>query len=261
MNNRLGAWLPGGFTFAQHLPNEGGIAGMKLCKMHLVAVCWFFLMVVPAYAQRVNFGVDVGETSDKFGGLAAVTGLELDIDGQVTILKNNEKTGRPAIVAGGEIRLPSDTSNHAREYALFGGPAFPYHNFVFSLHAQIHQLDLPVAYVDNQYFARDRFRLLELPVVIRYNFASGKRAFVEAQGAPEFTPHYHNSPLNLAPLPNPNFDHGYFIRGSAGYNFKWWYVKATYETRYFRFLANPNNPNGLYNWRTNLATGGVGFVF
>jgi hypothetical protein len=234
---------------------------MKLCKTHLAVVCLFFLAVVPVYGQRGSLAVDVGESADKFGDLPQVTGLELDIDGQLAVLKGNEKTGRPAIIAGGEIRLPDDTSNHAREYAIFGGPAFPYRNFVFSLHAQIHQLDLPVAFVDDQYFARDRFRLLEIPVVIRYKFAGDKRAFVEVQGAPEFTPHFHNSPLNLAPLPNPNFDHGYFIRGSAGYNFKWWYAKVTYETRYFKFLDNPNNPNGLYNWKTNLATGGVGFIF
>ena len=61
--------------------------------------------------------------------------------------------------------------------------------------------------------------------------------------------------------PHPNLDHGYFVRGSAGYNFGKWYAKATYENRYFRFLNNQNNPNGLYNWRSNLISGGVGFVF
>jgi len=63
------------------------------------------------------------------------------------------------------------------------------------------------------------------------------------------------------PLPNPKFDHGYFVRGSLGYNFGKWYAKATYETRYFKFADNQNNPSGLYNWRTNLITGGLGFVF
>jgi hypothetical protein len=234
---------------------------MKLCKSHLVAVCLFFLAVVPAFGQRGYFGVDIGESSDKFDSQPQETGLIFDIEGQLAVFKGNPKTGRPAIVAGGEILQPSNTADHAKEYAFFGGPAFPYHNFVFSLHVQLRQLDLPVAFIDNQYFARDRFRVLETPPVIRYNFASGKRAFVEVMGAPEFTPHYHNSSLNLAPLPNPGFDHGYFIRGNVGYNFGRWYAQATYQTRYFKFVNNQNNPNGLYNWRTDLATGGVGVVF
>jgi hypothetical protein len=28
-----------------------------------------------------------------------------------------------------------------------------------------------------------------------------------------------------------------------------------------KFAANPNNPSNLYNWRSNMITGGVGLVF
>jgi len=34
-----------------------------------------------------------------------------------------------------------------------------------------------------------------------------------------------------------------------------------YETRYFSFIENAGNPNNLYNWKSNLAAGGVGFSF
>jgi hypothetical protein len=53
------------------------------------------------------------------------------------------------------------------------------------------------------------------------------------------------------------------VRASAGYNFgQWWYVKASAETRYFKFLTNTTgNPNGLYNWKSNIVTGGVGVRF
>ena len=234
---------------------------MRFCKMHRMAVCLVFLAVVPAYGQRATLGVDIGETTDKFGALPAVTGSVFDINGQVTVLNANEKTGRPAIVAGGEIILPDDTGNHAREYAVFGGPAFNYHDFTFEVVAQIRKIVLPVATVDDQIFARDSLRLLEIPLTIRYNLGPGKHAFIQAQGAPEFSPHFHQSPLSTLRLPNPNFDHGYVIRGTVGYNFGKWYAKATYETRYFRFLVNPNNPTNLYNWKTNMASGGVGFVF
>jgi len=234
---------------------------MKRCKTLLVCVCLIFLAVVPAYCQRGTFGIDVGDTADRFASLPSVNGLEFGIDGQLAVLQSNPKTGRPAIVAGGEIRLPTDTGNHAREYAVFGGPEFNYHNFVFGVHAQVRKIVLPAANVDNQVFARDSLRLVEVPIVIKYKFGPAKKAFAELQGAPEFTPHYRNSSASLVSLPNPNFDHGYFVRGSVGYTFGYWYAKATYETRYFKFVENAGNPSNLYNWKSNLISGGIGFSF
>jgi hypothetical protein len=233
---------------------------MKRCKTHLVRVCLFLLAAVPAYCQRGTFGVDVGQTSDKFGALSSVSGLEADIEGQLTVIQSNPKKGGPSIVAGGEIRLPTDTANHAKEYAIFGGPVFQVHNLSIGLEAQVRKIILPSANVDNQVFVRDKMELLEIPLVIKYTFGSAKRAFIQAQGAPEFTPRF-RSAGSLLPLPNPNFDHGYFVRGSAGYIFGKWYAKATYETRYFKFEANPNNPTNLYNWHSNLISGGIGFAF
>jgi len=235
---------------------------MKRCKMHLVRVCLFLLAGVPAYCQKSTFGIDVGQTTDKFGGLRSVSGLEADVEGQLTILHSNPKKGSPAIVAGGEIRLPTDTGNHATELAVYGGAIFTFHNnFQFGVDGQVRKIYLPAANVDNEVFVRDKMELLEIPLTLRYNFGAEKKAFIQVQGAPEFTPRFRNNGSTLQ-LPNPKFDHGYFVRGSVGYNFgKWYYVKATYESRYFRFLSNQNNPSNLYNWKTNLITGGAGFVF
>jgi hypothetical protein len=233
---------------------------MRRCKT-VVGVCLFFLAVVPAYCQRGTIGIDVGATNDQFDGLPSATGPEFGVDGQIAILTGNPKTGRPPIVVGGEVILPTDTSYHANEYAIFGGPEFPYHNFVFGVHAQIRKITLPPSTVDNQVFARDSMELLELPLVVRYNFLSTRKAWVQMQGAPEFLPRFHNSPAAEALLPHPNLDHGYFLRGTVGYNFGQWYVKATYENRYFKFLENAGNPSNLYNWKTNSITGGVGFAF
>jgi hypothetical protein len=233
---------------------------MKRCKMHLVRVCLFLLAAAPAYCQKSTFGIDVGQTSDKFGGLDSVSGLEADIEGQITVLHSNPKKGGPGIVAGGEIRLPTDTANHAKEFAIFGGPRFQVRNFSFGVDAQIRKIYLPTANVNGEFFVRDKMELLELPLFLRYNFGTAQRAFIQVQGAPEFTPRFRSN-KSLVQLPNPNFDHGYLIRGSAGYVFGKWYAKATYETRYFKFLSNQNNPSNLYNWRSNLITGGIGFVF
>jgi hypothetical protein len=232
--------------------------GMKRCKTHLVRTCVFLLAAVPAYCQRGTFGIDMGQSSDKFDSLPSVSGFIVGIDGQITVLKETPK--RPSIVAGGEIRLPSDTGNHAREYAVFGGPHFRLHDFSIGFNAQVRKIVLPTANVDNQFFNRYSLNVLEVPVVIKYNFLSSKRAFIEAQGAPEFTPHYKKS-SSLIFLPHPNWDHGYFLRGTVGYSFGFWYVKASYENRYFKFNNDPENPNGLYNWKSNLISGGVGFSF
>lgn len=235
---------------------------MKRCKTHLVHVCLFFLAAVPAYCQRGTFGIDVGQTSDKFGALAPVTGLEFNIEGQFTVIKANQKEGGPSIVAGGELRFPTDTSfNHAKEYAVYGGPAFQVGNFSIGVNAQVRKIYLPAATVNNQTLNRDTMELVELPVVIKYTFGPGKRAFVQAQGEPEFSPRFHRSSASLVPLPSPNLDHGYTLRGSVGYVFGRWYAKGTYETRYFKFGENVGNPSNLYNWRSNLITGGVGVVF
>ncbi len=234
---------------------------MMRCKTRGVLVCLMVLAAVPAFCQRGTFGIDVGQSSDKFDSLRSVSGLVVGIDGEITVLRANKKEGGAAIVAGGEIRLPSDTGNHAKEFAIFGGPAFQYRNLTIEVHAQIRKIYTPPSTVDNQVFVRDKIELLEIPLVFRYKFGPSKRAFIEAQGAPEFTPRFRPNG-SLSPLPHPNLDHGYFVRGGLGYLFgKSYYAKVTYETRYFKFLANPNNPNGLYNWRTNAIVGGVGFVF
>jgi hypothetical protein len=234
---------------------------MKRCKALAVGVCLAALGVVPAYAQqRGTFGIDAGAVTDKFGALPSVTGAEVGVDGQIIVLKSNPKKGTPNIVVGGEIRLPTDTQNHAKEFAIFGGPEFVTHNLTIGVHAQIRKIYLPPSTVDNQVFVRDKMELLEIPIVVKYVFGPAKHAFIQAEGAPEFSPRF-RSGGSLTPLPNPNFDHAYFVRGSAGYNFGNWYAKATYETRYFKFVENEGNPTNLYNWKSNLITGGVGFVF
>jgi len=241
-------------------PRVEELQGMMRGKTQGVLVCLVILAAVPAYCQRGTFGIDVGQSSDKFGSLPAVSGLVVGIDGEITVLKANKKEGGASIVAGGEIRLPSDTGNHAKEFAIFGGPGFQYRDLSIEVHAQIRKIYLPTGNVDNQYFVRNKMEVLEIPLVLRYRFGPGKKLFVEAQGAPEFSPRW-RSAGSLSPLPNPNFDHGYFVRGGVGYIFGKWYAKGTYESRYFKFNANQFNPNNLYNWRTNAITGGAGFVF
>jgi hypothetical protein len=232
---------------------------MKRCKTHLVRVCLVVLASVPAYCQRGTFGIDIGQTSDKFDSLSTVSGLEFGIDGQMTVLKSNAKQGRPSLVAGGEIRLPNDTANHAREYALFAGPRFKARDLSIGFNVQVRKIVLPTSLVNNQFFARDDMELLELPLVLRYNFLSNKRAWVEVLGAPEFSPRFRRH--SSTTLPNPRLDHGYFVQGSLGYTFGKWYAKATYESRYFKFVPDLGNPNNLYNWKSNLISGGVGFSF
>lgn len=232
---------------------------MKLCKTHLVRVCVFVLLSVPAYCQRGTLGIDIGQVSDRFDSLPSVSGLDFGIDGQVAVIHGKQNV--PDIVAGGEIRLPSDTGEHAREYAVFGGPRFQIHDLSIGFNVQFRQINLPTANVNNQFFARYRMRLLETPLVLRYNFLTDKRAFIEVQGAPEFTPHFKRPSSVQVILPNPRLDHGYFVRGSLGYSFGKWYVKGTYETRYFKFDSDQGNPSNLYNWKSNLIWGGIGLSF
>jgi len=234
---------------------------MTRCQKVLTRFCLILLAVVPAYCQRGTLGIDIGQTSDKFASLPSVNGLEFDLEGRLVVLKANPKTGRPAIAAGGEMRFPTDTGNHAREYAIFGGPEFQVRNLTIGLHAQIRKIILPTSTVDNQIFARDTMELLELPIVLKYNFGPAKRAFVEAQGAPEFSPRFKRPSSSTLSFPNPNLDHAYFLRGSVGYVFGNWYLKGTYENRYFKFVENAGNPSSLYNWRSNLISGGIGFAF
>lgn len=234
---------------------------MKRCATLAVGVCLFIMAVGPAHAQQRGYvGIDVGATSDTFDSLPTATGVGVGVDGQIAVLKSNPKTGAPSIVAGGEIVLPSDTQSHAKEYAVFGGPEFPFRNFTFGFHAQLRKIYLPPSTVDNQNFVRDKMELLEIPIVVRYKFGPARRAFVQAEGAPEFSPRFRSNG-SLSGLPNPNFDHAYFIRGTVGYNFGKWYAKAAYQNRFFKFVENAGNPSNLYNWKTNSAYGGVGIVF
>jgi hypothetical protein len=238
---------------------------MKPGKADLVRTCLFLLFLlatVPAYCQRGNLDLNLGQTSDQFGAIAPVTGVVLDINGEVTIIKPSQKKGTPAVVGGGEVRVPDDTNNHSKEFALYGGVAWAVHNFSIGFDGEVRRIYMPRAFLDGQILNRSNLQTLEVPIVIKYKFGPDKHAFFEIKGAPEFTPHYRHSKLSTVSLPNPSFDHGYMLRGSVGYNFgKWWYVQGSYETRYFKFQSNLGNPSDLYNWKSNLITGGVGVRF
>ena len=245
---------------------------MKLGKTDSVHICLFLLAIIllagiPAYGQqqlqpRVSFGLNVGETSDKFGGLSADNGLEGSVDGEVSVLRGGGKGNWPSIVAGGEVVFPTNTQNHADEYGVYGGPIFRFGSkFSAGFHVQVHKILVPPSTLNGVTFNRLDMKLLETPLVLQYKFSTAPRhAFIQAQIAPEFTPHFKATVANY-PLPNPAFDHGYFIRGVVGYSFGKWYAKATYENRYFKFEPTLGNPNQIYNWRTDAVTGGVGVVF
>ncbi len=238
---------------------------MKRCKPHLVRTgiyLLFLLPTVPAYGQRGTIDINAGETSDKFASFAPVNGPALDLNGELIVKKPSAKNGGPSIVAGGEVRVPSDDTNHAKEFAVFGGLAFQARsNFSIGVNAQVRKIDLPSATVDNQILVRYNLELIEAPIVLKYKFGPDKRAFIHVQGGPEFTPRFRTAASTGIALPHPNFDHGYFLRGSLGYTFGKWYAQGTYQTRYFKFEENQNNPSNLYNWKSNMITGGVGLIF
>ena len=238
---------------------------MKRCKPHLVHISVFLLVLltaIPAFCQRGTIDINAGETSDKFGALPTVNSAVLDLNGELIVKKPSAKNGGPSIVAGGEVRVPSDDTNHAKEFAIFGGLAFQARNsFSLGVNAQIRKIDLPVASVNNQIFVRDNLELLEIPIVLKYNFGPAQHAFVHVQGGPEFSPRFRTKGGTTLVLPHPNLDHGYFLRSSVGYTFGKWYAQGTYQTRYFKFEQNQNNPTNLYNWKSNMITGGVGLVF
>jgi len=223
-------------------------------------VCLILLAAVPAYCQRGTFGVEFGQTSDRFGGQSRASGPELGVDGEVIVLQSKDKDHGADVIAGGELRFPIDTQQHAKEIAVYGGVSFRFTpNFSAGFHVQVHRIDLPPTEINNAAFLRSRLSMVELPGFLQYKFGPSKKAFVRGEGGPEFSPHYRDEmPLNI---PDPTLDHGYTVRGTVGYNFGKWYVKGSYETRYFKFLNNIGNPNDLYNWRSDLASGGVGIVF
>jgi len=237
---------------------------MKPCKADLVrigVILLFLLATVPAYCQRGTLGIDVGQISDHFTGFPPVTAGLLDVNGEVTVIQPSAKNGGPSIVAGGEVREPFDTNNHARELAVYGGLMFGTHNLSIGVDAQVRRIYMPPAVQNNQVFNRDKLELVQIPLVVRYKFGPSQRAFFEARGEPEFKPHYLTN-ASTAGLPSPGFDHGYTLKGSVGYKFgQWYYVRGSYETRYFKFAATPGNPNNLYNWKSNVISGGVGLTF
>jgi hypothetical protein len=231
--------------------------------VRIVLFLLFSLATVPAYCQRGTVGIDVGQVSDQFASFPPVTAALLDVNGEVTVKQASAKNGGPSIVAGGEVRVPSDSTTHAHEWAFYGGLAFAVHgNWSIGVDGQIRKIYMPVATVGDQVFPRNNMELFQLPLVVKYKFGPAKRAFFEARGEPEFTPRFRNVLATEVQLPKPGFDHGYTLRGSVGYTFnKWYFARASYETRYFKFAVGPGNPNNLYNWKSNVISGGVGLNF
>jgi hypothetical protein len=240
---------------------------MVRCKTLILRVCLLMLAAFPvnAYTQdgpRGSIGLDFGQTSDKFGGLSPVKDFIGGADARIILFKNSGKNGLPDIVLGGELRFPSDTSQHASEFAAFVGPEFQAGSHVsLGFHIQIRKILLPPALLDGATFNRDKMLMLELPVVLKFRFGPDRHAFFELEGSPEFTPRLNYRVVVGNPSPHPSFDYGYTARGSVGYIFGKWYAKGTYQRRYMKFNESIGNPLDLYNWRSDQITGGVGLVF
>jgi hypothetical protein len=246
---------------------------MKLGRMRFVWMALFVLAAflsltaLPALAQQENLqhgnlGIDVGEAEDRFGNLPRFTDPVGDVNGELIVVRGSEKEGWPNVLAGGEIRFPTNTQEHATEFAFYGGLGFKVtDSFTAGFHVQIRKIYVPPSSIDDQTFNRDNMELLQLPLFGEYKFGPAKRIFVRAEGEPEFHPHFKTSKRGPIPLPTPSLDHGYTLRGSVGYNFGRWYAKASYETRYFKFANNLANPAGINNWRSDFVTGGVGLNF
>ncbi len=202
-------------------------------------------------------------TSDRFGAQPVNRDVEGNLEGRFVVLKGPDKQGAPDLVAGGEVIFPIDTNQHATELAVYVGPDFQFsHGLSGGLYGQVRKILVPPSEVNGVIFNRSNMELFEIPVFAQYKFGPARRAFVQAQISPEFSPRFKNtSKQGPSPLPNPDLDHGYAIKGVVGYNFGKWYAKATYSTRYFKFRPGISNPSDLYNWRTDVITGGVGFVF
>jgi hypothetical protein len=235
---------------------------MKLCKKQIVQVCLFLLAAIPAIAQRGTIGIDVGESSDRFGSLPRYTDPAGDVNGEVTVIPSNPKENWPDVLAGGEIRFPSDTNHHSTEIALHGGLRFHVTSSFFAgFDVGVRKIYVPPSIINSQTFIRDNMELLETPLFLEYKFGPEKHVFVRVEGAPEYSPHFKAGSRGPSPLPNPSLDHAYVLRGSLGYNFGRWYAKAGYESRYYKFSSGVANPNGYDNWRSDLATAGVGLNF
>jgi|HubBroStandDraft_2_1064218.scaffolds.fasta_scaffold44762_2 hypothetical protein len=224
---------------------------------------------IPARAQQRGYiAANFGATADRFGGQSRETGAVGAVDGEVIVWKTSDLTHGVDIVGGGELRWPEDGTQHATEQSVYGGFAFHFgQHLTAGIHLQIHRLVPPPSYASGPVtnggvvFNRDHMELFETPIFVQYKFGPSSRFFARVEGTPEFSPRFHKSPDGAPPFDNPNLDHGYAVRGILGYNFGRWFVKGTYQTRYFRFETNANNPDDVYNWRTDFVTGGVGLNF
>jgi hypothetical protein len=247
-------------------------------KTWILTVCFLFLAVFSAYAQQPaplpeseagvgeqygNLGIDFGVISDRFGATPKATTAVGIISGQGAIIQGSQKAQSPDLVLGGEVVVPTGTAKHADEFAGFGGPMFHFTGqLTAGFHLQVRKLDLPSGTLPTgQTFIRNNMLLLELPLVVNYKFLEDKKAFVEAQVAPEFSPRFSNGSSGPSPFPHPSLDHGYSLRGIVGYRFEKFYVRGTYENRYIKFSPGLGNPYFLYNWKTTYVTGGVGITF
>ena len=202
---------------------------MKPCKADLVriGVCLLFLSaVVPAFAQRGNLGVDVGASLRPVRQhpfrLQRLSRRERRIRHHKTlhqerILPASSPAANPRPLRHQQsrqgirrLRRPALRSSRLHHRRRRSGPQ---------------NLYSPPPSSDNQILNRDRIELLQIPLVLKYKFGPAKRAFISAQGEPEFTPHYKTISSASVSLPDPGFDHGYTLRGTVGYNFGKWYVQ------------------------------------
>jgi hypothetical protein len=238
---------------------------MTRCKTLALTLAAVFSasLVYAQTGERGFIGLEAGQTSDRFGGIAPVKGFLGGVEGEVVVINGvSRKEGLPNILLGGEIRFPSETSQHASEFSAFVGPQFRAGgHFSIGFHVQLHKLFVPPGQLEGVTFNRDKMLLLELPVVLEFKSAATHGLFFQLQGSPEFSPRLKSNVAGPPAHPKPTFDYGYTARASLGYILGRWYAKATYQRRNLRFKDTLGNPLDLYNWRSDQITGGFGLTF
>ena len=214
---------------------------MKLCKSILVRLGLISPISpghVPAYGQRGTLDIDAGEVTDKFGAQPQVTAADFGLNGQVTLIQAT-KDGGPSIVAGGELRVPPTPPPMPASTPSSAVRSSPWQFFHRRQRPGPQDSSCPTLTWMEPSWTATTWNCSNSPSSSDTNSVPTSALSSRPTASPNSLPTTNRLPCQPVGVPHPNFDYGYTVRGSVGYNFGKWYVKGTYETRYFKFASQP----------------------
>ena len=247
---------------------------MSRHKLCLLALC-FALFSTGAYAQRMALSAELGHETTQFGNpdnssftYAKRSSEFIQFGPQLMLFGNSDRLGGWNLTLGGDLRFPFDTSDATGNPMEFAGNVMVNQrvgSMAFGAGFEMRDILLP----SEPNFIRPNQIMFGMPVMFKYTFGSGHRAYAQAGGTlwmANYSQNVVSAFGQTVALQNGTISMGNCftqtcgdLKLTGGYVFGHTALKGSYlyRSNHFSITGNPGVDPAIMDFRQNEISGGI----